>query len=146
MSELFDRDDPWLEWEERANRNRENHARMATVNAEFITVGHGVVEFPDLVDFGLYFVGQPSFSHGCFTDMDAFRDITGIEEDGAITMLPQVTGFVADWDLERHNLYTGAHCAASVVLPQDLWEAKVEVRHCFTFIGTALKAPANSET
>lgn len=122
-------------------RHRENRGRLAFAYSRFHTEGVGTVEFEDCIDFGLTFVERPFVSVGHQIDPEHVRDLFGVDSDGDV-YLPQVTGYVTDWDMTDREHYIGCWVAVSVSVPIETVEESypmVKIHHDFTWSGIALK-------
>lgn len=122
-------------------RHHENRARLAHAYSRFTTEGVGTVEFEDCIDFGLTFVERPFIAVGHQIDMEHVRDLfdAGSDED---VYLPQVTGYVIDWDMTDRDHYVGCWVAVSVSVPIETVDGSypmVKIHHDFTWSGIALK-------
>lgn len=121
-------------------RNHENKGRLAFAYSRFTTEGSGTVEFEECIDFGLTFVERPFVSVGHQIDVEAARELFGVDPDGDV-LLPQVTGYVTDWDTTDRDHYVGCWVAISVTSSVGGVEAypMVKIQHDFTWSGTAIK-------
>lgn len=121
-------------------RHRENSARLALAFAKFESTGQGTVEFEERVDFGLTFIEKPYITYACEIDLDELANQVGSTEDET-PVLPLVSGYVTEWDIDDRGFYTGAWMAAVVfdpsgVLPTDV---QIVIDHHFTFTAIAIK-------
>ena len=131
-------------------RNRENGARLAQAFAKFESIGQGVVEFAEVVDFGLTFIEEPYITYGSQLDMDDLGELLDIP-GGATPPLPLVSGYVTEWDQDERGFYVGAWVAARVYFPSQVavegestmtpvpLDTLVVIDHHFTFTAIAIK-------
>lgn len=120
-------------------RHRENRARLAHASARFDTSGQGTVEFDECIDFGLTFTERPFIQTGWQIDLDQARDAFGLGPNEDVK-LPQVTGYVTDWDKTDRDHYVGCWVAVSVLFSVEYpVDAQVKIFHDFTFAAIALK-------
>lgn len=118
-------------------RHRENKGRLAFVSQSYSTAGQGVVEFEDRIDFGLIYIEKPWPSWGHELDPDTVAEILATETPA---VLPQVTGYITEWDLDDHRNYVGAWVAVGVVFPSPIpVDATISIKHYVSFQGMALK-------
>lgn len=121
---------------ETAARHRENSGRLAQAYAEFTSTGQGTLEYEERIDFNVIFVERPFVSHAGVVDTQSVKDLVGR------VALPQISGFVTEWDVDEADFYRGCWVAARIDFPT--WEfidlaVDVVVDHHFTFTGIALK-------
>jgi len=124
-------------------RHRENRGRMASASTTVNTAGVGVIEFEDVVAFGLTFIEEPRVHYGSYCNADDLRDLLGLEDTDPLP-LPTLSGSVIEWDQDENDHYVGAWLAVSVTMgtPVD----GVAVTHHFDFHGVALKDVPNDPT
>lgn len=138
LPEIFQGDDPEAQYEAENYRNRENRGRRAGVFANFTTTGSGVVEFADMVQFGLTYIQRPWVSYGATINMDSVRDVLGIEGDDPVPALPVSMGYVTEWAQDNAGNYVGAWVAVSIFFPTGA-VGDIEMEHDFTFDAVAIK-------
>lgn len=121
---------------ETAARHKENSGRLAQAYASFESTGQGTLEYEERIDFNVIFVEMPYVCHAGVVDTQALKELLGY------VALPQISGFVTEWDTDEKDLYRGCWVAARIDFPE--WEAislgvDVVVNHHFTFAGVAIK-------
>lgn len=126
-----------------AARHAENKGRLAFASHRVRTDGQGTVEFEDTVSFGLTFVERPFISTGFQIDMDQAREALDVPDNDDI-FLPQVTGYVTEWDKTERDHYVGCWVAVSVTYPPSeladyAVDAQVGIWTDFTFSAIAIK-------
>lgn len=120
-------------------RHRENRGRLAHASARFVTDGQGTVEFDEVVKFGLTFTERPFIQTGWQINLDQARDALGVSSNADVN-LPQVTGYVTDWDQTDRDHYTGCWVAVSVTYSVEYpVDAQVRIWHDFTWAAIAIK-------
>jgi len=122
-------------------RNRENQGRWANAYARFRSLGQGPYEFEERAPFGLTFVEVPFVAIGHQIDLDEVEAIvTTPVANGDTPPMPQVTGFVTEWEIDDRGFYIGAWCAVVVAFPAEIpVDAELEIQHYFTFSANAIK-------
>lgn len=125
--------------EAEAARHRENRGRSAGVFQQFTTTGQGVVEIEDRIDFGLTYIHKPWPAFGHEIDPDDVRDALGLDGE-PIPFLPQVTGYISEWDQDDKHNYVGAWVTITVSYPAEIpVDAQIAIVHYVSFQGVALK-------
>lgn len=140
LGEVFRGDDPDAQYEAENYRHRENKGRRAGVFANFTSTGQGVVEFEDVVAFGLTYIQKPWVSYGASIDVDSIRDQLELDENDSIPALPISMGYVTEWDMDTKGNYVGAWVAVSIFYPSGYSsEIDVPIEHFFSFDAIGLK-------
>lgn len=122
------------------DRHRENAGRLAVVQQQYSTVGQGVVEMDERLDFGLTFIEKPWPSTGFFMDPDDVREVLALEPDAAIPVMPQCTLYVTEWDQDEKQNYIGCWVAIAVLFPTGIpVDAQLKISHYITLQAVALK-------
>lgn len=130
---------PLNQRQEELARHRENKGRLAQAYARFKTTGQGTVEFEDRVEFGLTFIERPFIATGWQINLDQARDALDVSSNDDVN-LPQVTGYVTDWDTTSREHYVGCWVAVSVTYSEEYpADAQIKIFHDFTWAGIALK-------
>lgn len=131
-----------VEWRRgELERHRQNSARLASAYSTFRSTGQGSIEFEERCDFGLTFIRRPRVAYGCYLDLDALGELID-HEAGETPPMPNVSGFVTEWDIDARGFYVGAWVAARVGFDAvDTVDpaVKVVVQHDFTFQAVAMK-------
>lgn len=134
---------PWDPSERRRaalQRNATNAARLAFADFHFkVTNGNGFYQFPKAGDFGLTFAERPAVSTGVVIDIDALAELEEVEDEDDI-VVPSITGFVVEWDLNERGFYVGAWCGVNVYWPVGAVAPEDYVFYIdYTFHGIAIK-------